>query len=96
MKSYELKPTQENLLNTFLDDSISRNKDIFYFLDVLNAVEDCCSIALDGNWGCGKTFFVKQIKMIMDAYNKHLVDSDETSRQKIVKKKFRIIVLLKN
>ncbi len=68
MKSYELKPTPENLLNTFLEDIISRNTDIFRFIDILNSIEDCCSIALDGNWGCGKTFFVKQTqngKMIM-------------------------------
>ena len=93
MKFYELKPTPDNLLNTFLEDTISRDADIFCFIDILNSVEDCCSIALDGNWGCGKTFFVKQIKMIMDAHNKQIVDRDESEQQKIIQKhsKYRLI-----
>ncbi len=86
MKSYELKPTPENLLNTFLEDTISRDTDIFRFIDILNTIEDSCSIALDGNWGCGKTFFVKQIKMIMDAHNRCIADGDEAVRQRIIQK----------
>lgn len=86
MKSYELKPTPENLINTFWEDTISRNNDIFRFIDILNTIEDCCSIALDGNWGCGKTFFVKQTKMIMDAHNKCVTSVDETVRQEIIQK----------
>lgn len=31
--------------------------------------DDCYTVALNGDWGSGKTFFVKQIKMILDAYN---------------------------
>lgn len=84
MKSFELKPTQENLLNTFWEDTISRNADIFRFIDILDSVEDCCSIALDGNWGCGKTFFVKQTKMVMDAHNKFVANVDGEAIQKIL------------
>lgn len=69
MKSYELKPTEENLLSTYLNDSIGRNKDIYMFSDMLNSIDDNCSIALDGNWGSGKTFFVKQVKLFLDANN---------------------------
>jgi len=86
MKSYELKPTPENLLDTFLKDCISRNIDVFRLIDILNAVDDCCSMAVDGNWGCGKTFFVKQVKMIMDAHNKFITNGDETARKKIIQK----------
>ena len=86
MKSFELKPTPENLLNTFLEDTISRDTDIFRFIDILNSVDDCCSIALDGNWGCGKTFFVKQTKMIMDVHNSCITDIDESVRQGIIQK----------
>lgn len=86
MKSYELQPTPENLLKTFLRDSISRNIDIFRFIDILNAIDDFCSIAVDGNWGCGKTFFVKQVKMIIDSHNKFINNENEDVRQKIVHK----------
>ena len=62
MKSYELKPTYENLLETYRNNTIDRNGDVFRFTEILNAVEDGCAIALDGNWGSGKTFFIKQVK----------------------------------
>ena len=72
MKKYDLKPTYENLLNTYIYDSIGRDLDISYFVNILNSIDDSCSIALDGNWGSGKTFFVKQVKMVMDAHNEFI------------------------
>ncbi|NCB52363.1 MAG: hypothetical protein EOM54_10880 [Clostridia bacterium] len=53
----------------FLTDAIDRNQDVIRFCTILNSVEGPCSIALDGKWGSGKTFFVKQVKMLIDAYN---------------------------
>ena len=69
MKSLELKPTKENLLNMFLQDSIGRNEEIFHFVDLLNSINTNYAIALDAQWGSGKTFFIKQVKMILDSYN---------------------------
>lgn len=86
MKLYELKPTNENLLDNFLKDTVLRNADIFRFINILNILDECCSIALDGNWGCGKTFFVKQTKMIMDAFNKYIAVVDENEREEIIQK----------
>lgn len=83
MKSYELKPTYDNLLKTYLSDTISRNTDIFHFIEILDAVDDNCSIALDGNWGSGKTFFVKQVKIVMDSYNPYINITNEEDREKI-------------
>ena len=64
MRTYELKPTYNNLFSTYIEDSILRNKDLFYFIKILDTMNDSCSIALNGAWGSGKTFFVKQAKMI--------------------------------
>lgn len=69
MRSFELKPSHDNLLNTLVNDSIGRNKDVFLFADIINSISDACSIALDGSWGSGKTFFVKQTKMLLEAHN---------------------------
>lgn len=69
MRNYELKPTYNNLFSTYIEDSILRNKDLFYFIKILDTMNDSCSIALNGAWGSGKTFFVKQAKMILDAHN---------------------------
>ena len=84
MKSYELSPTYENLIETFSKDTISRNSDIFRFVSILDNVSDSCSIALDGSWGSGKTFFVKQSKMVLDAFN-DFVTSDITKDRDTIK-----------
>ena len=85
MKSLELQPSKENLLRTFEQNAIERNIDIFRFVSLLNVIEDNCSIALDGAWGSGKTFFVKQTKMVLDAYNK-FIGSYDTSESNTVRK----------
>lgn len=36
---------------------------------MLNYQDDLYSIALDGRWGSGKTFFVKQCKLVLDCLN---------------------------
>ena len=85
MKSCELKPTYQNLLKTFCEDTISRNQDIYRFVTILDAIEDTYSIALEGNWGSGKTFFVKQTKMVLDAHNRYISGMKEEDRKEIVK-----------
>lgn len=83
VKAYDLQPTYENLLNTFTNDAIGRNSDVFHFIDILDSAEDNCSIALEGKWGSGKTFFVKQAKMVLDAHNDFLSYTCEEDRNKI-------------
>ena len=85
MKKYDLKPTYENLLNTYIYDSIGRDLDISYFVNILNSIDDSYSIALDGNWGSGKTFFVKQVKMVMDAHNKFIKKGKDIDTSNIKK-----------
>lgn len=80
MKSYELQPTKENLMKTLTEDTISRNKDLALFFQLLDSMNDCCSLSLDGNWGSGKTFFVKQAKMVLDAYNPFTTDCVDEDR----------------
>lgn len=72
MKMYDLIPTRENILETFYQDSLDRNNDIYMFTDILESLETGCSIAIDGSWGSGKTFFVKQTKLFLDANNDYL------------------------
>ena len=84
MKSYELKPTRENLMETFLMDTLGRNKDIFGFADILNSLDDSCSVAIDGSWGSGKTFFVNQVKMFLDANNNHVGAMSEEDKASII------------
>lgn len=83
LKSYELQATYENVLNTYLNDTIDRNKDIYRFISILNTIEDNCSIALEGKWGSGKTFFVKQTKMILDSFNNFIDSQSNEDLEKV-------------
>lgn len=69
MTLIELQPTQENLFETFKSDPIGRSKSIVLFAKYLAQIDSGFSIAVDNSWGGGKTFFVKQTKMILDAYS---------------------------
>lgn len=83
MKTLELKPTYHNLLDTLTRDTIGRNKDVRMFADIINSISDACSIALDGSWGSGKTFFIKQTKMLLDANNPFVQSTNEDDREAI-------------
>ena len=70
MKNYSLAPTEENAYEMLRTNPIGRSDDVFRFVELLSHMEDSCySIALNGEWGSGKTFFVKQVKLILDAEN---------------------------
>lgn len=69
MNKYELMPTEDNLKKTLFEDKLSRNKYLVYFYKLLSAQNESSTIALDGRWGSGKTFFVRQSEMIVNACN---------------------------
>lgn len=69
MESYELKDTDKNIKDTLLHDSISRNLYLYRFIDMLDTIDGSVSIAINGRWGTGKTFFAKQAKLLLEAEN---------------------------
>ena len=48
MSSFELIPTEENLIHTLNKDLLKRNKDLVRFYDLILAQEGASSIAIDG------------------------------------------------
>lgn len=83
MNSFELIPTEENLIKALEKDLLKRNKDLVRFYDLILAQEGASSIAIDGRWGSGKTFFVKQSMSLINAKNS-LSDMDEEKRSDII------------
>ncbi len=79
MKTHELSSSDDNIIETLQKDPIQRNKDLFRFLEILNSIDFSCSIALDGDWGSGKTFFVKQAKAIFEVNNPMYTGKDTRS-----------------
>ncbi len=69
MKKRDLEPTEKNIIDSFVRNSVGRNDSLLKFIEMLNYQDDLYSIALDGRWGSGKTFFVKQCKLVLDCIN---------------------------
>lgn len=84
MRKHDLQSTDDNIRSTFYNDSIGRNKDLVNFIKIIDSIDESFSIALDSYWGSGKTFFVKQVKMILDANNEFTYDSVE-EKDKVLK-----------
>lgn len=83
MNSFEIIPTEENLIHTLNKDLLKRNKDLVRFYDLILAQEGASSIAIDGRWGSGKTFFVKQSMLLINAKNP-MSDMDEEKKAGIL------------
>jgi len=86
MNTLELQPISENISKTFLTDSIYRNKDIFSLLRIISNLNYNYTIAIDAEWGEGKTFFIKQCAMILDAFSNN-INSNYTPQFEEIKKK---------
>ena len=85
VKKLELKATEENIIESLENDAIGRNNEVFNFSELLSTLEGPYSVAIDSEWGSGKTFFVKQVKMLLDSLNPQSKVDKETS-DKILKK----------
>ena len=69
MKNFEILPTEENLIMAIKENILKRNDALVYFYKLLLAQDNGIIIAIDGRWGSGKTFFVKQEMMLINAMN---------------------------
>ena len=83
IKSLELEPTRENLLNTLTKDLLDRNRSVWQFARFCDAQEGKCSIAIDAKWGQGKTFFVKHVQLLLDAFNEFTTSISPEERASI-------------
>lgn len=93
MKRNELDPTYENLLSTLRIDAINRNQELCDFMKFIDNVEGHVNLSIDGYWGSGKTFFVKQAVMILDYYRNGLSDENEQLKQILEKPPFKDLVM---
>ena len=64
MKEYDLKINDENLKRSIEKDLLNRNKKLDKLIELLNKISGNKIISVDGKWGCGKTFFLKQLELI--------------------------------
>lgn len=85
MRNFEMLPTEENVFSTFCNNVLGRNEDVKYFYEMLMSYDFSASIAIDGRWGSGKTFFVHHVMLLIDAMNSNS-NLDSEKRDEIISK----------
>lgn len=81
MKRTVLSPTEDNIIKSLEENMFGRNEDLSYFLNLLTSIEGPYALALNGAWGSGKTFFIKQAEMVLNAYNTNFDMGDELRKK---------------
>lgn len=77
MQKYDLESSEENVKTSILNDTTGRNNELLRFIDLL-INGNLNSIALNGDWGSGKTFFVKQIEHLIKLENDPSKDIEDS------------------
>lgn len=70
MKFYS-DDNNEHIIETLLNDSLSRNKMLINFMKVVSSNSSNDIFAINGGWGTGKTFFVKQLELLINFINNY-------------------------
>ena len=69
MKKFEEKDDEKNLIKTMILDPIERDMELVYFIRLLASMgQDNRIIAVNGKWGSGKTFFLRQFQILCNYY----------------------------
>lgn len=92
--SKELLSNEENISQAFSKDSVKRVDLVISLFEMINSPSfDISSIAIDGHWGSGKTFFIKMLIMLINAkagksdlkeeYKKVILDTAQEKKKQI-------------
>ncbi|MCL1914448.1 MAG: KAP family NTPase [Eubacteriaceae bacterium] len=81
--NFEKEANIENLLKYLNLDSIGRNKHLLKLFKILTNKGGNRYFSLDGEWGTGKTFFVKQLDLLINYCNSYN-EGEKTKNNKFV------------
>lgn len=82
MRKINVEATDENVLNSIRCDKLRRTDDVVDFIQILETIDYNAFIALDGAWGDGKTFLVRQIEMTLGFHNKKFYNREITEEER--------------
>ena len=80
MKRLDLDPTKGNISNSIENDIFGRNHHLKRFYEMLNSSEDIRTFSIDGEWGSGKTFFVKELCTLINSYNSSVEQKEQNNK----------------
>lgn len=70
--------SEENLRKSYINNILNRNTYIHSFISMLLNIEKGGVIAIDGEWGSGKTHFVQQVKWLLDSASENITSDVKT------------------
>lgn len=68
MNNYK-NETIDKIIESLQKNNIDRNSTVFNFIKMISKIEENEIIAVNGGWGTGKTFFVKQVELLINFVN---------------------------
>ena len=71
MKKYELEANDINIHNSLIDDKIGNQEYLSSLIRLISHIDDNEVICIDGDWGVGKTFLVKELIYLIKHYNEN-------------------------
>lgn len=79
VKRFDIEPSPKTLEECFIKDVVKRHANLCQIIDLICRVEGAYTLFVDGPWGCGKTYVVKQIVELLKHKNFFLsTQLDET------------------
>lgn len=66
MKRYTIEATDDNVLESIKKNTLNRNPDVREFVEFLETIEGNMFIGIDGKWGTGKSFYVREIEKTLE------------------------------
>lgn len=89
MKKYGLGFDDESIKESIIENYTGRNHNLRKFIEFLNSQENYSKIALDGDWGSGKTYFIKQLEYISNLNDNNNNDSSDSNNNNSDKQDFQ-------
>ena len=65
------KESNDEIIRCLIEDNIGRRKNLFNFIRLISGINTNEIIALNGAWGSGKTFFIKQFELLVNFANNY-------------------------
>ena len=72
MKKYELEANEVNIYNSLINDKLGNKEYLSSLIRLISNIDDNEVICVDGNWGVGKTFLVKQLMYLLKHYKEYV------------------------
>lgn len=77
MNIYELEPNEKNIKESLINDQLNNMEYLHCLINLFYNITNNQIICIDGDWGVGKTFLIKQLIYLIQNYKKGMENNPE-------------------